>query len=137
MSKTYISTDLRKLVIERAGLKCEYCLIHEDDSHYGHQVDHIISEKHGGQTTEDNLALACIFCNRAKGSDIGSIIFETNTFVRLFNPRKDIWQEHFTLDGTEIHSRTDIATVTIRLLDLNALERLLERKLLVSLGRYP
>lgn len=44
-----------------------------EDTYFGCQVDHIISEKHGGATEEHNLAYACSYCNRNKGSDIGSI----------------------------------------------------------------
>ena len=66
MSKTYINVALRQLVIRRANGLCEYCLIHEDDTYFGCQVDHIISEKHGGPTEEGNLAYACSFCNRNK-----------------------------------------------------------------------
>ncbi len=70
----YISEDLRHLVAARAEYLCEYCLIHEDDTFFGCEVDHIISMKHGGPTEADNLAYACAFCNRQKGSDIGSIL---------------------------------------------------------------
>ena len=71
MSKTYISVALRRTVAKRANRLCEYCLIHEDDTYFGCQVDHIISEKHDGPTDESNLAYACLYCNRNKGSDIG------------------------------------------------------------------
>jgi hypothetical protein len=66
---SYISAALRRLVATRAEYLCEYCLIHEEDTFFGCEVDHIISEKHGGQTEADNLAYACAFCNRSKGSD--------------------------------------------------------------------
>ena len=107
---SYISTELRRLVIARAQRICEYCLIHEDDTYFGCQVDHIISEKHGGPTSENNLALACTFCNRYKGSDIGSIAWETNTFVRFFNPRTDVWADHFELNGIIIQPQTPLVT---------------------------
>ncbi len=42
---------------------CEYCLIHEDDTFFGCEVDHIISQKHGGPTEPENLAYACLPCN--------------------------------------------------------------------------
>jgi 5-methylcytosine-specific restriction endonuclease McrA len=64
---SYINVALRRLVAIRADYLCEYCLIHENDTFFGCQVDHIISEKHGGQTEADNLAYACAFCNRAMG----------------------------------------------------------------------
>jgi len=70
---TYISSALRQLVATRAQHLCEYCLIHEDDAFFGCEVDHIISEKHDGQTEAENLAFACAFCNRSKGSDVGSV----------------------------------------------------------------
>jgi len=68
------------LVVARADHLCEYCLIHEEDTFFGCEVDHIISEKHGGPTTADNLADACVFCNRAKGSDVASIVPGSGTF---------------------------------------------------------
>ena len=88
MSK-YVGADLRRLVAERAGRVCEYCLIHEDDTFFGCQVDHVISEKHGGKTEPGNLAYACAFCNRHKGTDIASISQRTGKLTALFNPRTD------------------------------------------------
>jgi hypothetical protein len=134
---SYISASLRWLVAERANNLCEYCLIHEEDTFFGCQVDHIISEKHGGPTTPDNLAYACAFCNRAKGSDIGSIVWSSGQFVRFFNPRSDTWAEHFRLDGVRIVHRANIGDVTARILELNSLERVLEREALRAIGRYP
>jgi 5-methylcytosine-specific restriction endonuclease McrA len=46
----YINYDLRQQVAERANFICEYCLLHDDESHFGGEVDHIISLKHGGAT---------------------------------------------------------------------------------------
>jgi hypothetical protein len=137
MSKTYISAELRKRVRERARNLCEYCLLHEDDTHFGCQVDHIISEKHGGQTEADNLAYACTFCNQYKGSDIASIVQETKALVRLFNPRLEKWREHFRLEQNHILSRTDIGKVTVALLRLNDKDRVFERQELHAIGRYP
>jgi hypothetical protein len=137
MSVTYIPVDLRRLVVTRAEGLCEYCLIAEEDTFYGCEADHIISEKHGGSTSADNLANACVFCNQAKGSDVGSIHWETNTFVRFFNPRTDLWAEHFELSGSGVDGRTPIGVVTARILGFNTGERVLERKTLQDLGRYP
>jgi 5-methylcytosine-specific restriction endonuclease McrA len=61
-------------------------------------MEHVIAEKHGGTTTADNLALACPYCNRAKGSDLGSLDPETGQLTPFFNPRIDVWQEHFLLE---------------------------------------
>jgi len=137
MSRSYIAKALRQLVINRAEGVCEYCLIHENDTFYGCQVDHIISEKHGGLTTADNLAYACTFCNRYKGSDVGSIVLRTGEFSRFFNPRIDQWADHFTLDNGIIVALTDIGMVTVNILDFNNPERLLERQALQTMGCYP
>lgn len=137
MSVTYITADMRRLVVSRAESICEYCLIAEEDTFYGCEADHIISEKHGGGTDGDNLAYACVFCNQAKGSDVGSIHWENQTFVRFYNPRSDQWADHFELVGSRIEGRTPIGVVTARILIFNSAERVLERQALQGLGQYP
>jgi hypothetical protein len=134
---SYVSADLRRLVASRAGGLCEYCLLHEVDTYLGCQVDHVISEKHGGPTASENLAYACASCNRAKGSDIGSIAASTGQLTRLFNPRIDRWSDHFLLARTVIQPRTPIGEATVRTLALNDAERVLERETLRQTGRYP
>jgi hypothetical protein len=137
---SYISAALRRLVAGRADYLCEfceYCLIHEEDAFFGCEVDHIISEKHGGPTGAENLAYACAFCNRAKGSDIGSIVRHTGGFSRFFNPRTDPWAEHFVRDNVTIIPLSDIGEVTARILAFNTSDRLLERQTLHAIGRYP
>lgn len=136
MSVTYISAQIRQAVTQRANHLCEYCLIHTDDTYWGCQIDHIISEKHGGLTIAENLANACSFCNRNKGSDIGSVTAQ-GEFVRFSNPRQDVWSQHFKLDDITIVSLTDIGEVTIRILGINQIDRLLERQELQRLHRYP
>ena len=139
MSTTYISAELRRQVTARAEDLCEYCLIHADDTFLGCEVDHIISEKHGGATEAENLALACLVCNRNKGSDIASLVPGLDTLARFFNPRTDSWREHFRLDndGVTIASITEIGEVTARILGFNSRERLLERQALQIAGRFP
>jgi len=134
MSRTYISVALRQLVDERAQNCCEYCLIPEMAVLFVHQVDHIIAEKHGGSTDAENLALACVICNKYKGSDIASIDVETDEVVRLYHPRRDVWHEHFVLSDTKIQPLSAVGRVTANLLQLNRTERIAERKLLIDAG---
>ncbi|MDP6115888.1 MAG: HNH endonuclease signature motif containing protein [Planctomycetota bacterium] len=134
---SYVSAELRRLVRSRANGLCEYCLIDETDTFLGCQIDHIISEKHGGPTEPQNLAYACAFCNRAKGSDIGSIAQSTGAFTRFFDPRKDHWGDHFGLRKALIDPRTPIGEATSRILGFNEAERVLERNALQVMGRYP
>lgn len=137
MSSRYIPERLRALVRDRAGGACEYCLIHEEDAFFSLEIDHIISLKHHGKTEEDNLAYACIFCNRNKGSDVATFLFESNQVVRLFHPRTDRWSDHFALRGEEIVPLTEIGQATVKILMLNHPDQLLERKALIDIGRYP
>ncbi|MCC5669086.1 HNH endonuclease [Nostoc sp. CHAB 5784] len=127
MSRPYINAELRRLVADRAEYICEYCLVSEVHRSSGCQVDHIISVKHGGATTADNLCYACIFCNLQKGTDLGLINWQTGELVRFFNPRRDFWGDHFRLDEAVIQHQTDIGEVTARILDFNGDERLIER----------
>ena len=109
---TYVPAPLRRLVASRAGRICEYCLIHEEDTFLGCQVEHIISEKHGGESAESNLAFACIFCNRYKGTDIATLSPATHTLCRLFNPRTDRWADHFRLKDGRVEGISDIGQAT-------------------------
>lgn len=133
----YVPVSLRRLVASRALHLCEYCLIHEQDTFLGCQVEHIISEKHGGEMMEENLAYACVFCNRYKGSDIASISTATGTLTRFFNPRTDGWSSHFRLQGVHIESLSEIGQVTAAILEFNHADRLLEREALRAIGHYP
>jgi hypothetical protein len=135
--RQYISEKQRLEIGIRANFVCEYCLIHEADGFFEHQIDHIISIKHGGGNHNDNLAYTCVFCNRNKGSDIGSVLLPEIVFVRLFNPRLDDWNEHFELRGALINAKTDIGKVTLKVLKFNTKERLAERQSLQQVGRYP
>ena len=128
---------MRADIAARAGGRCEYCLIHEDDAGFSHQIDHIISRKHGGSSTLNNLAYACVICNRYKGSDVASIEPSTGEIIRPFDPRRDRWEDHFQIEGAQVDPVTNIGKATVRLLRLNALERILERRLLQILDRYP
>ena len=132
-----VSDDLRERVARRADHLCEYCLVHEQDGFLSFQVVHIISLKHGGRSEWENLAFACAFCNRRKGSDVGTVSPATGHFLRLFNPRTDIWSEHFRLAGARIDALTEMGAGTARILGFNDSDRLLERHSLVAVGRYP
>lgn len=135
---TYITADLRRLVIERAGNCCEYCHVGEMEDAINFAIDHIIAEKHGGATTADNLCLSCARCNRHKGSDLASVDWNgAGDITPLFHPRKHRWNEHFALDGAEIKPLTPEGRVTVALLQLNEPQRLEERELMLLLGEYP
>ena len=65
MSKERIPVNLRRMVIERDGLRCVYCGIdlQKNEIH----LDHVIPESQGGTTSLNNLQVTCAKCNLEKG----------------------------------------------------------------------
>ena len=131
-----VADATRRLVIERAGGCCEYCRIDEAAVGFPHQIDHIVSRKHGGSSRLGNLAYACVLCNRYKGTDIAAKD-HSGVIIRIFDPRRDQWQQHFRMYRSSIQPLTSVGEATASLLRLNAAERVVERRLLQSLGLYP
>lgn len=134
---SYISEKLRLSVHQRADEKCEYCLIHQTFSIYSHEIDHAVALKHGGETTFENLVLACLPCNRHKGTDLTSIDTVTGEITPLFNPRIHTWNAHFELQNGYILGLTAIGRTTVFLLQLNEPNRLQLRQMLTLQGLYP
>ncbi|GAB4227179.1 MAG: HNH endonuclease signature motif containing protein [Elainellaceae cyanobacterium] len=129
---SYIPAALRRSVYDRAKGCCEYCFTPELASFASHEVDHIIAEKHGGLTQEDNLALSCSLCNKHKGSDLASIDPQTGEITPLYHPRRDRWSDHFCLTEAEFTPLSSVGRVTVRLLQLNRSDRVEERRLLIE-----
>ena len=120
-----MDTSTRALVRERAGNRCEYCQLHQDDSPLAAlHIEHIIPKKHGGSDDIDNLALACIDCNLHKGSNLTGIDPETNEVTELFHPRRHQWRDHFVWDVIYIIGKTAIGRTTVRVLAMNADDQL-------------
>ncbi len=134
----YISDSLRQFVTERAKNRCEYCLIPHINPMFRFHIEHIIALKHSGETVIENLALACPFCNENKGTDLGSLDWDLDEkFVFFFNPRTQIWTEHFLIEESgEIMLLTAEARVTGRILKFNDDERIEERRALIEAEIY-
>ncbi|MCF8246123.1 MAG: HNH endonuclease [Saprospiraceae bacterium] len=132
-----IPEKLRVMVANRADHVCEYCLMHQDDLVFGCQIDHILSLKHGGETLPENLAYSCLTDNINKGSDIGTVLLPDRKLTRFFNPREDKWEDHFTISEGHILPKTQIGEATVKILQLNAPDRVLRRQLLMLVGKYP
>jgi hypothetical protein len=134
VSTTHIPAELRRAVRARAGDCCEYCRIPQAVAFAAHQVDHVIAEKHGGETVTDNLALSCILCNQHKGSDLASLDPDTGALTPLFHPRHDRWADHFRFSGGMIEALTPVGRATVRLLQYNHPDRVAEREVLIAAG---
>jgi hypothetical protein len=137
MSAARVSSVLRAAVAQRAAGCCEYCRMPEGGVLFRHEPDHIIAEQHGGETTLENLALACAHCNRCKGANLSSVDPDTRLVVLLFNPRTDRWSDHFRLEGACIVPLTAVGRATARLLKFANPIREQTRRDLWQVGRYP
>ena len=116
---------LRQWVRTRAGECCEYCGLQKQQAPFAQfHVDHIIARQHGGTDEPDNLALACHRCNHHKGPNLTGIDPENNEIVRLFNPRQEAWDEHFALQGLLVIGLTPVGRTTVRVLAMNAPDRI-------------
>jgi hypothetical protein len=111
----------RARVRDRAGNRCEYCQLPQDDSPLAAlHVEHIRPKVHGGSDDLENLALACIDCNLHKGTNLTGVDPVTDEITELFHPRRHVWSEHFEWHGAQLFGRTAIGRTTIRVLNMNS-----------------
>ena len=109
-----IDAATRAQVWRRASDRCEYCGLLQIDSPFRtFHIDHIIARKHGGSDQTSNLALACDRCSLHKSSDLSGIDTETGQLAPLFNPRTQLWSEHFVAEGARIRGLTSTGRVTV------------------------
>jgi hypothetical protein len=133
----YIPDALRKIVAHRALHRCEYCRLLAEDAFFPFHVDHIVSLKHGGETIADNLAYACQICNWNKGPNVATFLKDLRMPIRFFNPRIDTWDEHFEIDNTGfISEKTEIGAATIKILDINQPDSIIERREMIRLNIF-
>jgi 5-methylcytosine-specific restriction endonuclease McrA len=114
----------RDLVRHRAGGRCEYCFLRQQDSELIHHIEHILARKHGGTDTAENLALACQRCNLRKGANLTGVDPVDGRIVGLFHPRRDEWDRHFRWRDTQIIGLTPLGRATVHVLALNDARRI-------------
>ena len=137
MTTSYISTFLRRLVIRRARGRCEYCRLSQAGQEATFHIDQIVPVAAGGETVAENLALACVSCSLRKGARQTAIDPISRNEASLFNPRLDIWAEHFRWEGVHLIGLTATGRATIDALDMNRTLILAIRAEEASLGRHP
>lgn len=116
---------VQELVQQRAGNRCEYCQLHQDDSPLASlHIEHIIARKHGGTDEPENLCLACIDCNLHKGPNLTGLDPETGAVTTLFHPRRQQWADHFAWGGIRITGLTPEGRTTVRVLNMNSDEQI-------------
>lgn len=134
-----VSASIRRKVETRAKKLCEYCLSPLDFSSDPFSVEHILPIAKGGTNDSENLAFACQGCNGHKSTKTEAFDAISQTTAKFYNPRKDVWSEHFVWneDFTEIIGKTAKGRVTIKVLKLNRLRVLNLRRILILAGEHP
>ncbi len=117
----YIPETLKTRIIQQDGRCCCYCQTKEENSGIPMTYDHIQPISKSGNTTFENVCLACRPCNEFKGSLTQAKDPLTGNISPLFNPRKQDWLEHFAWsnDGTKVEGMTAIGRATIAALRMN------------------
>jgi hypothetical protein len=134
---TTIPASLRRFVIQRADNRCEYCGISQVGQVATFHIDHIIPVVAGGETSSENLALACVSCSLRKGARQELQDLETGEVVSVFNPRQLVWKEHFDWNDVQVIGLTATGRAMIAVLDLNRATMLAIREEEKLLGRHP
>ena len=63
---------------------------------------------------------------------------QTGELTRLYHPREQRWEEHFTIQADMgIQGLTSHGRTTVRVLQTNDEDRLENRQLLAEIGEYP
>lgn len=139
MSRSYIARPLREEVVREGRYRCGYCLTSARITGAPMEIDHIIPESLGGLTVKENLWPACSMCNDHKGNRFAAPDPLTGEVVRLFDPRRQHWWEHFSWStgGDMILAKTPTGRATIAAVRLNRVELVEARRGWVSAGWHP
>jgi 5-methylcytosine-specific restriction endonuclease McrA len=114
----------RAAVRRRAGNRCEYCRLLQENADLPHHIEHIVPKQHRGTDEFSNLALACQRCNLNKGPNLTGIDPASGAIAPLFHPRRDRWEDHFHFQGVWIEGRTASGRATVSVLGMNENRRL-------------
>ncbi|MUG91631.1 HNH endonuclease [Scytonema sp. UIC 10036] len=135
----YIPVELQKRIRNHFVNCCAYCRSAEALTVTIFEFEHIIPRSAGGETTFENLCLACPSCNRYKASRQTATDPITQQEVSLFHPQKQLWIDHFAWneDGTEIIGLTSVGRATISALKMNRSQLTRVRRMWVKMGEHP
>jgi len=134
----HIPIILAKEVRARAREVCEYCRLPQRSQEATFHIDHIIPRANGGETSSDNLALACVTCSLRKAARLHAIDPQTRELVSIFHHREQVWGQHFKLtDEFLFEGLTPTGRATVEALGMNRVAIVSIRKELSFLGRFP
>jgi len=104
------------------------------------EIEHILPRAKGGTDEESNLWLSSPLCNRYKADWTVARDPETGEVTALFNPRLQLWSEHFrwSADGLRIIGQTPVGRATVAALHIaDDPDALLVRAFWVLAGWHP
>jgi 5-methylcytosine-specific restriction endonuclease McrA len=132
-----ISSRLRDEIVRRAKNRCEYCGLSQIGQEAVFHIDHVIPQSTGGPSTADNLALACVSCSLRKSARQTVQDPESGEHVPLFNPRTQLWNDHFSWQTDTIVPLTATGRATALALAINRPLILAIRREETLRGRHP
>ena len=117
MSK--ISRKLADKIRQQAKNRCGYCLLPQNLNPTLLEIEHIQPTAKNGNDEEENLWLACRECNSHKSVKTHGFDEKTRRRIKLFNPRKQKWRNHFEFseDATEIIGKNGLRQSNSRSLE--------------------
>ncbi|MBC7815433.1 MAG: HNH endonuclease [Planctomycetaceae bacterium] len=132
-----IPAALRRLVVQRANGRCEYCGLAQVGQEATFHIDHIVPVSADGPTTAGNLALACTSCSLRKEARRTAVDPQTGRKVSLFHPRRQRWSDHFRWEGMTVIGRSATGRATVSALTMNRPSILVIREEETDRGRHP
>ncbi len=134
-----ISAKLRDKIRLAANNCCGYCKSPQHLIPMPFEIEHFLPIAEGGTNDEENLWLACRVCNSFKHAKTFATDPQTNKKTTFYNPRKQVWAEHFEFsdDKTEIIGKTACGRTTVIALKLNNSLSVKMRRLWVGVGWFP
>lgn len=135
----YIPVDLQRRIRERFENCCAYCQTAEHLTATTFEIEHIVPRSAGGETSYENLCLACPMCNRYKSDADSAIDPETGHAVRLFHPHRDRWADHFAWsdDATLLTGLSPTGRATLQALKINRSAMIRVRLMWVMMNEHP
>jgi HNH endonuclease len=139
MPKVHVPLSMQRAVIQRAKGYCEYCQLPVAFSPASFNFEHIIPLIKHGLTILLNLAFSCGGCNSYKKDKTEALDPLTRQLMPLFNPRTDIWSDHFEWsdDDLQIIGTTPMGRATVQLLKVNREGNVNLRRLLKMAELHP
>jgi hypothetical protein len=132
-----IPSDLHSDVVKRAMGRCEYCQLSQVGQEATFHVDHVMPRASGGATELNNLALACVSCSLRKWAKESAIDPQSGKEAPLFNPRRQIWSDHFSWSNEVVVPKTGIGRATVAALSMNRPLIMAIRREEAVRGRHP